>query len=236
MNLSVSSALRINHNRINFTSQKNENTEEKCSSGSNRIQLALMGLALSGAATLESCEQEVGMEAFNDCPYQETVFSNMPQALQRVDYVFQNLGILPEGKSVTDADSICFSDKNNNRIQLVAPRDSAGYVKMDMVKISPSGDKANGEALISNWGDRKLLIEAPLLPAHHKSQLFQSQYWDEPGRKQDTFTEIRNESGDQYYNHYCVERTNDGFRSRSAKGRGDDSKTETYTNINTVLK
>lgn len=236
MNIAMSNIGSICHNRVNFTSAEKEYTEEEYSSGNNSYSLALMGLALLGAATLQSCDQEVAMEAFNDCPYQETVFTTMPLAKQRVDYVFQNLGILPKGKSVVDADSICFSDKNNNRIQLLAPRDSAGYVKMDMKKISPSGEIKNGEALVSNWGDRKLYIEAPLMPAHHKAHLFQSEFWDEPGRKQDTFTEIRNESGDQYYNHYCVERINGGFQSRAAKGRGDDSKTETYTNVKTVLK
>ena len=208
-------------------------------SNSNDVKLlskALLGLAILGVATLQSCDKEIAAEAFNECPYQETVFTSMPDVKDRVDYVFHNLGLLPSGASVTDVDSICFSDKNKNRIQFIAPRDSAGYLKMDMKKISPMGNVENDAVYISNWGDRNIRMLAPLLPAHNNSQLFQSEFWDEPGRKKDTFTEIRAESGDKYYNHYCVERTGDGFQSRAAIGRGDESKTETYNNINVVLK
>lgn len=217
--------------------EPSDESEQVCSRSDDKaLSRTLLGLAILGAATLQACDKEIASEAFNDCPYQETVFTDMPEVRDRVDYVFQNLGLLPNGRSVTDADSICFSDKKRNRIQLIEPRDSADYLKMDMKKISPEGNVENGEVLISNWGDRKIKIISPLMPAHNNSQLFQSEFWNDSGRKKDTFTEIRNEPDDKYYNHYCVERTKDGFQSRAAIGVGDESKTETYDNINIALK
>lgn len=197
----------------------------------------LVGLSALGALSVQSCEKEIAVEAFNYCPYSETVFTNMPKVSQRVDYVFQTLGLLPNNKSIYEIDSICFSDKNRNRIQLSTPRDSADCLKMDMKKISANGETLHDNINFFNHSSKMVRIQAPLMPAHNNSHLLQSEFWDSPGfNTTNTFTEIRNESNTDSYNHYLLEKTKYGFQSRAAKGRGDSSKTEVYSDVNISLK
>lgn len=89
-------------------------TTLKTATISTLMALSSMGIGISSCSKEEPAEENF----FNECPYVTTNLENYTNTSDKVSYVLQSLGVIPETMGTKDIQTLCITGKDNNKYKL----------------------------------------------------------------------------------------------------------------------
>lgn len=125
MNAITPVSIKNNYKNQLATSFKGREKQEETptNKSSNPFNNYLAGLALIGALTLNSCERIDPFFIDPEMPI-NSPFKFCDTTKERVNYMFNKLGIIPENKSINDVKAVSFTDSIGNQYKWEREQDS----------------------------------------------------------------------------------------------------------------